>query len=252
MELTPAQVERKVCEEEEQIEQRAHREGFHTCSGRYYWKKVGCSVDWDSKNVVVPLMKKVSAFPFKTASFVSASLFHNKLQFLRFIKSPFVSRVAHLSLSFNSNFPDAYKRYHRRVMKIIPNVTQSLTLSRCNLNKKQFRKIIQMGRHLERIEIISHSIKLDGLKLNENLIYSLQRIHFGFIQITNPNHKKSCEESILDFIKAASSTTLKTSLESIDVLEKPFQAHLHEYAKTLGFLFQKRTPFSIPHTLSFL
>ncbi|CAI2378598.1 unnamed protein product [Moneuplotes crassus] len=126
--------------------------------------------------------------------------------------------------------------YNKRIaISLIPRVMKRFTLVCFKLSQNQFRKIIQVGRHLDKIELRVGVLALNGLKLSKSLHYCIKAIHFDFRVQDRLPFKLENNGSLKDFIKAASETDLKDSLEELEFQGGVSKDMLVGYAKDLGF-----------------
>ncbi|CAI2379977.1 unnamed protein product [Moneuplotes crassus] len=153
----------------------------------------------------------------------------------KFLRISFIKEMSIFSFISPHLESKKYRCFHKQVLKFLPRVTKHISLQCCQINKNQFRKIIQIGRHIENIDFVLCNITFAGLKLTESLVYSIKSICFYFFNDPQIQPVKEIIESLRNFIQAASATSIKTSLIKIYTDIPTAKLSIRNYAKELGF-----------------
>ncbi|CAI2379168.1 unnamed protein product [Moneuplotes crassus] len=151
----------------------------------------------------------------------------------KFMKVPFINKINKLSVRLFHSKKDSY--YLGCVIKCIPRITRALHLQNCMISRNKFRKILQIGRHMEHIEFESCCLDFKEINLTDNLCYSIQSIAFLWKSFSPGLHNHEIEETLKCIVKAASQTSLKSSLSLIKINIRPYRINIIDYLYDLDF-----------------
>ncbi|CAI2365805.1 unnamed protein product [Moneuplotes crassus] len=185
------------------------------------------------------LLKKLKNIRIK--GFDSLSLYEEKNQpiFRKFLKTYFIDNINSLYVTPVEEDLHKNNNYLSLVIRYIPNVSQLLYLRNFKISKNNFRKIIQIGRHMNAIKFNECNMNLKGLKFTNFLKYQIKLISFSIPYQPSSKFLEEFEENCIIFITAASSTTLKQSLRSfcteIIKFHPSIEAKAKEISTRLGF-----------------
>ncbi|CAI2379718.1 unnamed protein product [Moneuplotes crassus] len=169
------------------------------------------------------------------ANYLTCIQKENEYCFRKVINTSFIRKIANFQIKLSNNKALKYNCYHKQVMRFLPKVTNKVILSNCNITKNQFRKIIQVGRHIKEVKFLCCSLVLDGLVLDTNLDYSIRLLSFTQLDQKNPQASEEFLESLKTFARAASQTSLKTSLKLLCIQDPMTSKITHKYFKNLNF-----------------
>ncbi|CAI2379082.1 unnamed protein product [Moneuplotes crassus] len=237
MELTKANLEQQVSQEEHQFLQKAHEIAYKCFSKQKRQIStmdklvVNYALKYESKG----LLKTIEHFGAPRLKYVHAIQDSNYGYFRKFIKTSRIKEFLSLNIKLDANKIEKYSYYHRFIIRLLPRVTNSLSLCKCKIAPNQLRKFIQIGRHIKDIQFIQCNIVFGKIQFNNNLHYSIRSIAFNMENCV----QELTEENILEGIKctltAASLTDLKSSLNSVKISRIKLKASIKEHTRSLGF-----------------
>ncbi|CAI2379464.1 unnamed protein product [Moneuplotes crassus] len=142
-----------------------------------------------------------------------------------------IEEVYWLKFELFNDRRDSY--YLRFVLKWTPRIVRRLNLHECCISKNKFRKILQTGRHIKEMEYVGCNIAMKGIQLSSSLNYSIEKLVFLYRISNEDNSIKEIKEGLKNLIKAASSTSMRTSLKAITVNAPTISKDIFRYKKSL-------------------
>ncbi|CAI2379113.1 unnamed protein product [Moneuplotes crassus] len=167
----------------------------------------------------------------------------NQKNFQRLLKNNlFIKEISEFIIEFSQEKICYLSPYFKHLMQIIPRVKTKLALYRCTINRTQFRKILQVGKHIQNLEFNyctfnSAHLHLDPLSYSSKSganQYSTKSLTFRLPKFPPPLFP-IISKSLKSLLQAASCTTLKSSLETLSINNQALRQEAAEIAQELGF-----------------
>ncbi|CAI2380067.1 unnamed protein product [Moneuplotes crassus] len=230
-------IEQRVQEKILKLEEQMVQVSYHNCTyGSYNKRKFcGCNSQFADLHEIIALFKKTSRIGLKKIEMFKNYQHCNQQYFKKYLMAFSIQEITRFGVLMKVNKNEKYRFYLAKVIKLLPNVTRQLSLRNCEIRDKQLRKIIQIGRHIPRIHFINSYIYLNDLKLSDCLNYEIRAIDFIILGKTPSSYWRTIDENIPKFLKAASSTSLKTSLKSMQASNLATQILIQTLSSELEF-----------------
>ncbi|CAI2379815.1 unnamed protein product [Moneuplotes crassus] len=159
--------------------------------------------------------KKLTHIKLETLGYYGLWQDRNHKNFSKFITNKLTKDFNMLAITFDQQKRDKTPYYSRFIIKLLPGVMKSFYLCYSNISQRKLRRIIQFGRHIERIEFEQCDIEFRGIGLSKSLHYSIHYIYFYFMDSSKYYPPGVLKEDIQDFIKAISTTDLSIGLKQL-------------------------------------
>ncbi|CAI2379700.1 unnamed protein product [Moneuplotes crassus] len=206
-------VEQKIRKKEVLIEERVYENMYQNTRmddidvlSRDYW-----SICDESIYFTEFVLKKMRKFKKTKVHTVTVWEYCNEKMFKEFLKASLIKEIPKFWMMFQNA--------GRFSINQLPNISKYLCLSCCDIDQRQFRKIIQVGRHIEEMKFEWCMIEFRDFKLSKSLHYAIKSIEFTILNSRDKNQQEKYEvemkQGIQGFVKAASFTDLKQSLKSL-------------------------------------
>ncbi|CAI2379903.1 unnamed protein product [Moneuplotes crassus] len=206
-------------------------------TGRKYLLNISLLYASGLKNIsLVDNIMKRNNFNLDYTILFSISQFPDQSRFNKLLAKPFIKEISECKLFFHNFKLTSKTLYRRNICNYLPLVTNKLFLS-CILVPRNFlRKILQIGRHIDKFVFQYCYIRFDYFKLSDSIHYSTSTI--SIIQ-RSPAERKYWEqnpEKVSILLRAISQTDLKKSLKvfSFDIPEP--KNYIQECSQALGIL----------------
>ncbi|CAI2377947.1 unnamed protein product [Moneuplotes crassus] len=219
---------------EQKVMKRIRRDVGWKCTGRECGDEVVFQINRFCCDFIRRYEKMSESIGVDGALLIEASESRNHKQFWKFLKAPFINKVFKLKLFFTCSFGNRYRRFHRHVMKFIPNVTKSFELYGCNISHNQFRKIVQIGKHISNFSFRRCRIFLTKLKFSDNLHYCIKTLTFTIESCAYLQTSEHIIESLEGLLKAIQPTDMKSSLIEMKIDIEEIRRKICQFAGDIG------------------
>ncbi|CAI2378332.1 unnamed protein product [Moneuplotes crassus] len=179
--------------------------------------------------------KIVTPSVFSTINKQSCSNRTIRMKFVEIVEKSAVKEINETCIYPCCNADQKHSAFIRRSINLIPKTIEKFTIVNCSITKNQFRKIIQVGRHIKEIKFIYCRTNLKGLQLSKSIHYSTQAIALTSGSPFKRLQIKDNRKMVGRFLKAASCTDLKSSLKLLEIGECVNFTDVNFYGKELGF-----------------
>ncbi|CAI2379513.1 unnamed protein product [Moneuplotes crassus] len=221
MELEPrVEKEKEVHKKTEQIQQSLYEVSFEHLFNQpaTQLQYLRWDINFAMKRAYKVCMRKLETIGIRLCLSINIGQFQNRPNFSNFLKTSFIKKTSELRISLEQDKPKKFSFYQKSIMKFLPRVIGHLILKKCEINSNQFRKIIQIGRHIKYLAFSECKISLYNLKLSPSIHYSTVSIDFsGDTPILGESSKEQMIQDLKHFLNVASQTDLTDSLEYLHV-----------------------------------
>ncbi|CAI2368269.1 unnamed protein product [Moneuplotes crassus] len=236
MESSSQEIEESILKETTKIHKKISSEIFRDFETRVNLSisRFGWLLNKSTKYHSNCLLNKLSSIPLSPLSCLVLWQKDNQQGFNKFLDRSSVNWISESVVRLDVK-KKKYGVYERKILRVLPSVMERLVLGNCIVNKNQFRKIIQAGRHIPHISFKNCDLSIDNLKFSNSIQYSIKYIG---IKMKKNNEFQSPTEILRisqTLFLAASSTDLKLSMKGFytDISEAIDQ--IRENAIEFGF-----------------
>ncbi|CAI2379800.1 unnamed protein product [Moneuplotes crassus] len=228
--------EKQQQKELEKLDSRIYNVILKPINKRAYYKlnKILVKVNKFTKKDIILLFEKIKSIGIKNLKYFTLSQTENKYLFKLLMNNCFVKKLYKFSIYFDTTIKSNLS-YQRQILNFLPKVTKTFYLENYTINKIQFRKILQVGRHLERIEFAFCHYTLSGLRLSTSLHYSIKYLSLSIKPPINLQSLSNLQSSVKSLLFAASLTNLQSTLKELDIFHPILKQSITKNALYLKF-----------------